>query len=135
MDGKVTEFTQLTNILPTDILYLIRSSTDNFVTLNTLASNLPNIGNSGTTRNAVGIATGAVLPVTGSLVYLPILVSSYSVPSGLAGQELTLVSAGANTVVFSGTTATMVAKSTVTLVYIPSISSWVVKSFYNTTFA
>lgn len=136
MDSKISAFPVSTAVLPLDIIPVVTGGFNKRVTVDFLASNLPNLGNNGISKNAVVSASAAIIPLVNTVVTLPTLVAPYTLPNGSGGQEIVLVSLGVNVVVPTSslvTSISMVNGSSISLVFIGSISKWVPKSYHNCT--
>lgn len=136
MDAKISDFLSLSVVSAADVLPIVSAATSRKVTVGVLTLNLPNIGNSGITKNKPVAATGVAIPLTGTVVTLPVSVPSYTLANGSDGQEITLVSLGVNQVLPVSSYVTSIAMgngSSITLVYILSIAKWIPKSSYGCT--
>lgn len=140
MDAKFSDFTTAQTIGVADFFPIVRNGQNQTITAGTLFQNIPNIGNKGITKNAIVSVAGSntTIPLTGSLINLAISQSGYTVPNGSDGQEIVLVSAGANSIYFTSafvTTVRMGVGSSLTVVYLSNLAKWVIKSQYNCTFS
>jgi hypothetical protein len=138
MDAKLSSFPLASTLLSTDVIPVITSGANKTITGGVLSLNLPNIGNRGITKNAVLEASVISLPLTSTLISLPELIQPYTLGNGTDGQEIMIVSKGVNVVnIASGTisSATMMLGSTISLVFIGSLSKWVVKGTHNSILA
>ena len=137
-DKKISELVVASNVLAADLIPIVSGGLNKSISAGILALNLPNLGNKGITKNNVVAAISNVIPLTVSLITLPPSGAPYTLGVGSDGQELTIVSSGANTVspiAAAFATILMSSSSSVTLIYINSMSKWIVKSFYDCTFA
>lgn len=129
MDQKISQFPIATDILAPDYIAILQGGLNKIITAGVLALNLPNFGNKGITRNTPIVASVPAIPLTATIVVLPVAVPAYTLAAGTNGQEITLVSRGTNVVTLVGgswTTATLTTNSTITVLY--ETDHWVVKS-------
>lgn len=135
-DKKISEMLVATTLLATDLIPIVTGGVNKSVTGGVLSLNLPNIGNKGITKNIVVSSTTNTIPVTASLVTLPVSVTPYTLPAGTDGQEITIISLGVNTVTTAFgyvTSIGLITGSSITLVYLQSISKWIPKGYHNAT--
>jgi hypothetical protein len=136
MDQKISQFPVATDILAPDYISILQSGLNKIITAGVFALNLPNFGNKGITKNNPVVASIAAIPLTSTIVVLPVAVPAYTLAAGTNGQEVTLVSRGANVVTLTGgtwTSATLTTNSTITVLY--ETNHWVVKSSHLATIA
>jgi hypothetical protein len=136
MDKKISEFPVATGVSATALIPIVNAGVNETLTIGVLSLNLPNFGNKGLTKNLVVAATVAAIPVTAALVTLPLSVTPYTLAAGTDGQEICLVSLDTNTVTSPASYFTSIllgSGSSITLMYIASISKWIPKSYHNAT--
>lgn len=136
MDKKISEFPVAVGVTVTTIIPVVVDGINKGLTVGVLALNMPNLGNKGITKNTIIQATGAIIPLTCTVVSLPLSANPYTLPNGSDGQEITIVSLANITVNISSgysNTVSMNVGSAVTLIFLLSVSKWVVKSFNNCT--
>lgn len=128
MDSKISEFPVAATVAATAIIPVVVDGVNKSLSVGILSLNLPNFGNKGITKNVVIQASGAAIPLTGTLVTLPVLGVSYTLQNGSDGQEITLVSLGNNVVVVGSVQINMSNESVVTLLYLNTLSKWIITS-------
>jgi hypothetical protein len=136
MDTKISEFPTASTAVVSDILPIVSGGVNKGLSVGVLALNMPNLGNKGITKNVITQAMAATIPLTNTVIELPLRLNPYTLTNGASGQEVTLVSLDTNTVsVVSGwlSTILMSAGSSITLLFIGDTSKWVVKSYHNCT--
>lgn len=137
MDKKISEFTVASTVLGADIIPIVSGGDNKSVSVGVLSMNLPNLGNKGITKNVVTPVTQPIIPLTSTSMTLAVIGQTYTLANGSDGQEITLVSAGVNTVTPASSYVTTILMgtggSTVTLMFVAALSKWVVKSFHNCT--
>lgn len=138
MDKKISELAIANTIIGGDLIPIVTGGVNKSVSAGVFTMNQPNIGNKGITKNApIQAVSGTPIALTSTLVVLPATGTPYSLPNGVDGQEITLVSAGVCTVVPISSLITNIilnAGSTITLVYLEgTINKWVPKSYHNAT--
>lgn len=131
MDSKFSDFPKSQSIGVTDFFPIVKDGDNQTITAGALFLNLPNFGNKGITKNAVVVASGASVPLTGSLVVLPPSESSFDVPAGSDGQEITFISLGSNYINYNSEIIEMQNGSTMTMVYLTIASKWFITSYYD----
>ena len=134
MDAKISEFPVAPTATAAMLVPVVVDGINKILSLGILTLNLPNLGNKGITKNVVIPASVAALGVMHTIVTLPVIGTAYTLQNGSDGQEIMFVSLGNNTMIPTSSNIsliTMVNQSTVTLVFIATISKWVVKSAHN----
>lgn len=133
-DKKVSELVSATGVDASDLLLVASGGVSKKLTVGMLASNLPNVGNKGITKNVPVSTLVTDVPLTSTVVKLSL--TSHTLAAGNEGQEITLIGSGNNVVSLTGagvSTITMPADgSTCTLVF--SSAKWYVKSYFLTSF-
>lgn len=132
MDSKISAFPVATTVAGTDIIPIVSVGINKIVSVGVMSLNMPNLGNKGITKNTVIPVTGTIIPLTGTLVSLVANVLPYGLANGSEGQELTIVSAGVNTLNPTSATFTSVSmlnNSIIELVYV--LGKWQPKGAHN----
>ena len=92
MDSKISQFPMALVVPVGALMPIVVNGVNQIVTTGVFSLNLSNLGNKGITKNAVVVATVATIPLTASLVVLPVSVTpSFTLAVGSAGQEIKLV--------------------------------------------
>lgn len=137
MDSKISQFPAVTTVLPTDILPIVSGGSNKTITAGVFSTNLPNIGNTGITKNLPFQVSVQTIPLVKSLYILPVSSTSFILPNGVDGQEIKIISDTANTILPVGlinkTSISMGAGSSIYLVYIGSSNKWYPLSIFNCT--
>lgn len=132
MDSKISQFPIASTVPAGALLPIVVAGVNQIVTAGVFSLNLPNLGNKGITKNAVVVATVAAIPVTASLVVLPVDVTpSFTLAAGTAGQEIKLVAISPVTVTTQLLSISMGIKSSITLVF--ASGEWIPLSQHNCT--
>lgn len=103
-DLKISEFTVATDVIATDLIPVIRgggqSFVNNILSVNTLCSNLPLIGNTGITKNIVTVVAAGAIPTNKTLYKLT--GGNYTLGAGQPGQMITLIYTGVSHIFLTG---------------------------------
>jgi hypothetical protein len=134
VDQKFSDMGVSPTIKAADLIPIVTDGNNKVVTAGVFSLNLPNFGNSGITKNAPVSPTGAAISLLNTLVAIGVP-STYTLASGLQGQEIVIVNktVQTTTLVFSGQTATILSKGSISLIFVDT--EWYVKSLYNCTVA
>jgi len=130
-DKKISELLVATTALGIDLIPIVSGGVNKSLTVGILSLNLPNVGNKGITKNLPVVAALVAIPLTSSIVVLSTPDLQYTLGAGVDGQEVTLVTSGTNVVVPIAsyfTSLQMVPGGSVTLLYLTSLSKWIIKS-------
>lgn len=137
MDSKFSDFPKAQSIGVTDFFPIVKDGDNQTITAGLLFLNLPNLGNKGITKNAVVVASGASVPLTGTVVVLEPSEAPYSLVDGSNGQTIIIVGAGDLTIhpqSFGNQVIGMNAASTITLMFVSALGQWVCLSNINCEF-
>lgn len=103
-DKKISEFPVASTVLATDVLPIVSAGANKGITAGVFALNLPNFGNKGITKNTPVAPSTAAIPLTATVVKLPIG-ATYTLAAGQDGQELLIVALSVgSTVTTTGST-------------------------------
>lgn len=133
MDQKISQFNAASTVAATDILPIVSEGANLKLSIGVLSLNLPNIGNSGITKNVPVSPSGTTISLLNSLVGLSVA-ATYSLAVGGPGQEITIVNKinTPSNLNYGSGSVTIGARGAITLVCIDA--SWFVKSSNNCTF-
>ena len=136
-DKKISELLVATTALGADIIPVVTGGINKSLSVGILSLNLPNLGNKGITKNLPVTALVPAIVLTSSIVILPVSGTPYTLAAGVDGQEVTIVSLDANTLVPISsyfTSLQMTHGASVTLLYLTSLTKWICTSSNGVTF-
>lgn len=124
MDKKISDCDSATVLSVTDLFPIVSSGINKKITAGVLFLNIPNIGNSGITKNVPYTQTAAAIDITKTVC----LVSSgiYTIAAGSNGQEIKIISTGNCSLILDTKTAVFSAESALSLIYSTALSKWIV---------
>jgi hypothetical protein len=133
MDKKISEFVAASTLLGNDIIPIVSAGVNKSISAGLFGMNLPNFGNKGISKNVVTPVMTNTIPVSVTLCVIPTNLLPYTIPNGVDGQEITIISTGNNSITLSNgyiSVINMVAGSSLTLTFITSIGKWIPKSYH-----
>jgi hypothetical protein len=133
-DKKISQFPVATTISAVDIVPIVSGAVNKIVTIGVICLNLPNIGNTGITKNTVNNVVSTAIPLTKTIITIDGNIVPYTLGAGADGQEVVLVALGDCTVLpinADFTSIGMASGSSIVLMYIGSLAKWVPKSYHN----
>jgi hypothetical protein len=133
-DKKISQFPVATTISAVDIVPIVSGAVNKIATIGVICLNLPNIGNTGITKNTVNNVVSTAIPLTKTIITIDGNIVPYTLGAGADGQEVVLVALGDCTVLpinADFTSIGMASGSSIVLMYIGSLAKWVPKSYHN----
>jgi hypothetical protein len=133
-DKKISQFPVATTISAVDIVPIVSGAVNKIVTIGVICLNLPNIGNTGITKNTVNNVVSTAIPLTKTIITIDGNIVPYTLGAGADGQEVVIVALGDCTVLpinADFTSIGMASGSSIVLMYIGSLAKWVPKSYHN----
>lgn len=139
MDSKISEFAVASTLLATSLIPVVETGVNKVITAGVFSSNLPNIGNKGITKNVVTPVSVQTIPLLNTVYHLASAGTPYILPNGTDGQEIKLISSTTNSILPTSAlniaSISMNVGSSITLIFVGSLSKWVPLSVYNCTLA
>lgn len=135
MDSKISAFAVASTLASTSLIPIVESGVNKVITAGVFSSNLPNIGNKGVTKNIVTQVSTQTISLLNTVYVLPSSGTPYILPNGVDGQEIKLISNTSNSILPTSalniSSISMNVGSSITLIFIGSLSKWVPLSVYN----
>jgi hypothetical protein len=139
MDAKISEFAVASTLSAAALIPIVDAGTNKVITSGVFATNLPNIGNKGITKNVVLQVSTQTIPLLNTVCYLSGAGTPYILPNGVDGQEIKIISGTSNSILPTAAlniaSISMNVGSSITLIFVGSITKWVPLSVYNCTLA
>lgn len=141
MDKKISQFAIANSIVAGDLIPIVDSTVaqdavkNKSITVGLFASNLPNVGNKGISKDLPVVATPGTLVLTSTIYKLS--TGAYTLPAGVDGQTITLVATAACTVSTTNSTFSIASFSINGIAKLRFISGigWIVESSNSVTIA